>query len=113
MEALDFSRILKRSLSRGGDYADIFLEESRTTNVTLEDEKVERAVTGIDRGAGVRVIWGEKTAYAYTNDISEAGLLEVADTIREAVRGDKAGAVIDLTSRKPGTVMEICTFSSI
>ena len=107
MEALDFARILKHALSKGGEYADIFLEESRSTSVVLEDNNVERAITGIDRGAGVRVIWGEKTAYAFTNEVTEAGLMAVADTIREAVQGDNAGAVMDLTAARPATVMQI------
>ena len=84
--------VLKRALSKGGDYADLFMERSYLTQAQLEGDRVERAVMGIDSGAGLRVIFNNRTVYAYTNNISDAGLFELADSLAAAVKRDAVGA---------------------
>ncbi|MEW6172695.1 MAG: TldD/PmbA family protein [Bacillota bacterium] len=76
--------VLDAALLRGGDFADLFIEERQSTLISLEDGQVERVQSGLDRGAGVRVLSGESTAYAYTNDLSREGLLSAADTAARA-----------------------------
>jgi TldD protein len=71
-------RVLKEALRRGGDFADLFVERRRGYNLRLEEGKVEENTTGSEAGAGVRVMRGESVSYAYTNDLSEASLLETA-----------------------------------
>ncbi|MGQ9513018.1 TldD/PmbA family protein [Thermodesulfitimonas sp.] len=78
--------VLDRALARGGSFADLFIEERRSTLITLEDSRVERVQLGRDCGAGVRVLAGESTAYAYTNDLSREGLLQAAETAARALR---------------------------
>ncbi|MCL5935176.1 MAG: TldD/PmbA family protein, partial [Firmicutes bacterium] len=72
----DLQEVLALALKHGGDFADIFVEEKRTVGVGCEADKIERINTGIDVGAGIRVISGETTAYGYTNDLSLDGLIE-------------------------------------
>ena len=84
------SEVLKRALSRGGDYADIFAEQRRSTFIRLEDRKVEKVMTGIDSGVGIRLISGGKTSYAFTNDSSDGSLTSLADTCRMRVSNDRA-----------------------
>lgn len=74
-------RILKKTLSRGGEFADIFCEKKIITAIQLEDDKIERVFTGSESGIGVRLIYNKITAYAYTNDFEEKYLLEMADSV--------------------------------
>ncbi|MDL1871706.1 TldD/PmbA family protein [Deltaproteobacteria bacterium PRO3] len=86
IENMDIPRILRRSLRRGGDFAELFEETSRNTHVVREGRRFEKVLNGADAGVGLRVLHGGKTAYAYTNDISEAALLALADSLADAVR---------------------------
>jgi len=81
----DAEKVLKKALSRGGEFADIFVEETVKTSIVCEDSKVEKVVTGIERGCGIRVIAGLKTFYAYTNEITEGSLLGIADSVSKGV----------------------------
>jgi TldD protein len=82
-------KILRKALSKGGEYADIFLERKHHAAIQLEDDKIEKVVTGIDEGIGIRVVFGGRSAYAYSNDFSERSLLALADTVSKAAKGQK------------------------
>ncbi|NLK52224.1 MAG: TldD/PmbA family protein [Syntrophomonadaceae bacterium] len=88
--------VLSAALSNGGDFADIFVERRRTSVVFCEDNRIERVNTGLDVGAGIRVIQGENTAYAYTNDLSKTGLNEAARIASHAVKGENKDLSFDL-----------------
>ncbi|AEF95008.1 peptidase U62 modulator of DNA gyrase [Desulfotomaculum nigrificans CO-1-SRB] len=93
--------VLAVALSNGGDFADIFVEHKQVTGIGMEAGRIERVNSGLDVGAGIRVLSGEATAYAYTNDISKEGLLEAARIASHAAKGGKKDVNIDLTSIKP------------
>jgi hypothetical protein len=57
------------------DFAELFVEEKRSSSALLDDGRVEELTSGRDRGAGVRVVVGDSTGFAHTSDLSEAGLL--------------------------------------
>lgn len=95
------SKIIKKSLSRGGDYADVFIEHTSSTSIQLENNKVEKLISGVDAGVGIRVIFGEKSAYVYSNDFSENSLLELADTVSKATKQAERDITIDLRTIKP------------
>lgn len=101
--------ILKRALQRGGDFADIYMEETFNTSIICEDNKIEKVVSGRDRGIGLRVIFDFKTAYAYTNDVTEKGLLELADTVSKAVKEGGSGKDIGLVKKEiaPGFSIKV------
>ncbi len=95
-------KIIKKSLSNGGDYADVYIEQERPLSIQLEDDKIEKLSSGNDAGIGVRVIFGDKSAYAYSNDFSDASLLEIAETVSRAVREKKEGEhTFDLRRIRP------------
>ncbi len=96
MERETLGNVLDAALKLGGDFAEVFIERKKVTGITCEDDKIERVVSGLDVGAGVRVISGENTAYAYTNDVSAEGLLKVAGVVGRAARGPKRDVVINL-----------------
>ena len=97
----DLQEILQAALARGGDYADIFIEEKKTNAISCEADHIERINSGIDQGAGIRVISGEATIYAYTNDLSWEGLLRTADTASRGTKGLKGDLNFDLRELKP------------
>lgn len=79
----EIQQVIHRGLSLGADYVDIYLEHTATTIVSILPEGENRALQNIDYGAGVRVICGEKTGYAFTEQISAQSLL---DAVKQASR---------------------------
>jgi TldD protein len=64
------------------DYADAYFQYTRAESWSLEEGIVKTGSFGIDQGVGVRAIVGDKTAFAYSDDISEAALLDASRTVR-------------------------------
>ncbi|MBA7478102.1 Metalloprotease TldD [subsurface metagenome] len=81
MDKEKLMEILKIALSKGGDFADIYIEKRFTNRVSCEDNKIEKIVSGEDVGAGIRIISGESNIYASTNKVTEVGLKELAKEI--------------------------------
>ncbi|MBJ6799372.1 TldD/PmbA family protein [Geomonas propionica] len=100
LESVDAAAILKRALASGGEFADIYYEDGAYTSVTCEDGKVERVLSATDRGIGIRVISGFSTAYAYTNQLSQDSLLELAETVSRGVRSGVPHPDFNLCVRK-------------
>jgi TldD protein len=72
--------LLARALGRGGDFADLYFEHEETSSLQLEDGIVRSASAGVSSGLGVRVVSGERTGYAHTDDLSPAALRKAAET---------------------------------
>ncbi len=64
------------------DDADLYFQYTRSEGWSLEEGIVKSGSFGIDQGVGVRAISGDKTAFAYSDDISEAALMDAARTVR-------------------------------
>ena len=73
-------RCLGEALSAGGDYADLYFESVTSTSIGVDESLVKSASQGISVGCGVRVVSGERTGYAYTDDLSAERLLRAART---------------------------------
>src|SRR2546423_2611704 len=84
-------RTLHAALRAGGDFAEVFAEDRRNSSARLDDGKVEELTSGLDRGAGIRVIRGETTGFAHTSDLSENGLRSAAEAAAAAARGGGGG----------------------
>ncbi len=78
VDQTDLERALNAALGSGGEFAEVFVEDRRTTGISLDDGRVEELTTGRDRGAGIRVVFGETTGFAHTADISSPGLIAAA-----------------------------------
>lgn len=72
-------KVLAKALEKGGDFADVYLENRVAREIVMQESKFESGLYGISQGAGVRVISGNKTGYAYTDEISEEKLLRAAE----------------------------------
>ncbi len=95
------SELLRISLSNGGDYGDIFFENRVPLSIHLEDSRIEKISSGMDKGTGIRVIFNGKTAYAYTNDLTRVSLSEIASSVNHVVRHKKDDISIDLRRVRP------------
>jgi TldD protein len=73
-------RCLGEALSAGGDYADLYFESVTSTALGIDESLVKSASQGISLGCGIRVVSGERTGYAYTDDLSSDCLLRAART---------------------------------
>jgi TldD protein len=96
--------VLRMALGSGGRFAEIYAEEKRSTQIRLDDRRIEELSTGLDRGAGVRVISGDTTAYAYSNRLDRASLLEAAEAAAAASRGTERLELVDLRRLDPHVV---------
>jgi TldD protein len=98
LEESVIQRVLGAALRTGGDFAEIFVEDKRSSNARLDDGKVEELSSGRDRGAGIRVVVGDTTGFAHTADLSESGLRSAAEAAAAAARGAEGNSrVVDLT----------------
>ncbi len=86
---------LETALSTGGDFAEVFVEDSRTTALNMIAGKMENALSGRDYGAGIRIFKGTNSVYVYTNDTSQEGLVEAARKAAAAI-GDASALGIDI-----------------
>ncbi|MBN2653898.1 MAG: TldD/PmbA family protein [Nitrospirae bacterium] len=100
------AKLLKKALSNGGDFADIFVERRTSNAVQLEDSIIEKVTSGTVAGVGIRVIHSGKTAYAYTNDFSEDLLMDIAGTVSRAASGGSKEPS-DFIKSKPAKAADI------
>jgi TldD protein len=71
---------LAAAMSRGGDYADLFFQHRVSSSMALEDGAVNKAFTSVELGVGVRVVKGDQTGYAYTEDLTLDSMRSAAQT---------------------------------
>jgi TldD protein len=102
--------ILKKALASGGDYAEIFVEYKKPVYIHLEDSRIEKVITGVDCGAGIRLIHNGRSAYAYSNDLSEKSLIAAASDVSRAASGVASDAIIDLMTKCPSVSFTIKHF---
>jgi TldD protein len=84
-------RVLGTALKTGGEFAEVFAEDKRSSSALLDDGKVEELTSGRDRGAGIRVVVGDTTGFAHTADLSETGLNHAAEAAAAAARSGGGG----------------------
>ena len=82
LQEREVAQALARVNVRDVDYADIYFESTVAEAVSMEEGIVKRAVKSISQGAGVRATAGEKTGFAYSDELSRRDLEIAADTAR-------------------------------
>src|SRR5499425_3216102 len=83
----DLQRYLAEALSAGGDYADLYFEYLTSTSISVDESIVKSASQGISAGCGIRVLAGDRTGYAYTDDLAPEKILRAARTAALIARG--------------------------
>ena len=93
MAETELDRVLDQLLAPGIDAADAYFQSSRLESWVLEDGIIKEGNYTIEQGAGVRAISGEKTGFAYSDELRMPALLEAAQAARAIVRGGNEGRV--------------------
>ncbi|EKD41821.1 MAG: hypothetical protein ACD_73C00511G0004 [uncultured bacterium] len=88
--------ILSVALKKGGEWADIFIEETVKNNAQLSDKKIKNVSRQHLTGAGLRVVSQLKEFYAYTNDLTESGLIKASLALADAVSRQVSSQKINL-----------------
>ena len=93
LDETHLSRALNEIKAHKVDEADLYFQYTRSEGWSLEEGIVKTGSFSIDQGVGVRAVSGEKTAFAYSDDISEASLLDAARTVRTISNASKSARV--------------------
>lgn len=88
----DLQNYLSEALSHGGDYADLYFEYVATSSISLDESIVKSATQGVTMGVGIRVIAGERTGYAFSDDLAPEKIRKAA---RVAAFIAKGPSVVD------------------
>ena len=83
-------KVLNAALSTGGDYAEIYLEETKSSSYSLENGRVEAVGGHLSYGAGIRILQGIRSVYGYTSDLSPKSLLDLATKLAASYEGGRA-----------------------
>jgi TldD protein len=83
----DLESYLSEALSSGGEYADLYFEYLANTSIGIDESIVKSASEGVTLGVGVRVIAGERTGYAYSDDLSPDKIRKAARTAARIAKG--------------------------
>src|SRR5262245_1832882 len=90
-------RLLSLALERGDDYADLYFEYRISGDFVFEDEQVKAVGRGITMGLGVRVLKGDATGYAYSEDLSFERMAHAARMAGQIAAGGGAPAPVAIT----------------
>ena len=86
------------ALAQGGDFADVYVENRISRSIVMEESRFKSAEFGVSQGAGGRVIAGDKTGYAYTEEITEEALLRAAEVASYIARGSPRSEPVSVGS---------------
>jgi len=92
-------RVLMAALSRGGDFAEIYMEESKSSGISFINGRVDTASAGIDFGVGIRILEKTKCVYVFSNDIREDNLIRMAKDASASLQTVPLGMTVHLTPR--------------
>ncbi|HKB83682.1 MAG TPA: metalloprotease TldD [Burkholderiales bacterium] len=101
LDAGGIARVFGQIMTHSVDYADLYFQYSRSEGWSLEEGMVKSGSFNIDQGVGVRAVSGEKTAFAYSDDISLPALESAARATRSIARRGEQGAT-QVASRTRG-----------
>ncbi len=86
LDGSQLQQVFGKIMTHRADYADLYFQYSRAESWSLEEGQVKSGSFDIDQGVGVRVVSGEKTAFAYSDEISLPALTQAAETTRAIAR---------------------------
>src|SRR5213595_749079 len=93
-------RLLSAAMSRGAEFAEVYVERATTTAVSLDEGKIKSAQSGSVTGVGVRAIRGSQVGYAHSDDLDEAALVRTAQTAALIADGTREPGPVNM-SRQP------------
>lgn len=93
--------LLGAALSKGGEYADLYFEHNVANNLNLEEQIIKSANRSVRQGVGVRVISGERTGFAYCDEISVEAIRKAALTAACIADSNAPVGAVNVTPDKP------------
>ncbi len=100
-------KVIATAMSKGGDYADLFFEHKISNNISLQDRKVNRASSNIDYGVGIRVLKGDQTGFAYSENISLEDMQNAAKMAASIANENASFKALPLTEKIPSGYYKI------
>ena len=94
----NISLILEAALGKKADFAEVFIEDSKRSSVSLLNNRVIKAGSNIERGIGLRVMSGTNSVYVFSNDLDVDVLTRLASEASLAVNSGE-GASLELMSK--------------
>ncbi len=104
MSKEDLDQLLHVALFQGGDFADIYVERRLRRHIVMEEDRIASIHMGVDHGIGVRVVAGEATGYAYSEDLDAEKLQQAARTASYVAR---YGGNIKPVPITPGKISDV------
>jgi TldD protein len=83
---IPYQEILREALREGGEFADLFFEQTHSVAIICEEDRIEKVISGLDVGVGLRILFGKKTFYGFTTEISKESLLNLAKRISRSAK---------------------------
>ncbi|HXS97243.1 MAG TPA: metalloprotease TldD [Candidatus Limnocylindrales bacterium] len=105
----DLESYLAEALSQGGDYADLYFEYLATSSISIDEGIVKSAAQGVSMGVGVRVIAGERTGYAYSDDLSPEKIRKAANVAAHIASGPSKIDKFDLNEGRRHNLYPVVT----
>ena len=99
--------VLNLATATGADFAEIYLEETKSTNLSLDNGKVEACQDSITYGAGIRLLKDLQSVYGYTNDLSLKGLSKLASNLACSFHSERCVSVNSIKKIKQGKLNQI------
>src|SRR5208283_1729441 len=105
----DLQSYLSEAMSAGGEYADLYFEYLSTSSIAIDESIIKSATQGVSLGVGVRVLSGERTGYAYSDDLSPERILHAAQVAALIASGPSKVDKINLDEGKRRTLYPVLT----
>ncbi len=94
-------KVIAEAMYKGGDYADLFFEHKKVNSLALEDNKVNRAVSNVSFGVGIRVLKGDQTGFAYSETVTQEAMLSAAKLAANIADGGNGYSHADIAEKAP------------
>jgi TldD protein len=93
---IPYQEVLREALREGGEFLDLFFEQTYSVVIICEENRIEKVISGLDMGVGLRLLFGRKTFYGFTTEISKDSLFDLARRISRSAKEGGGEKVIDL-----------------
>ena len=90
---------LNEALTTGGDFSELFVENTRSESIAMRNGVVEESLSGISYGCGLRIFNGLNCVYAHTNDTSRESLLKLAAEAAKAIKKETGARALDFENK--------------
>ncbi len=99
--------VLKEAMKTGGDFAEIFLEDTIVNNISMLKDKINNSTTTNIHGAGIRILKDLDEVYGYTNDTRLESLVNLAQKLSSSFEGEPFNKEIDFKETVKPNIINI------